>query len=248
MRRLEAGWLAAVFVLSASLPAYAQTTQMVSTRRGWDITIYPVFLWLPYKINVDVDIPPDDGDEGGVGNILDSRFDGAYFGGLVLTNGTWRFEGNGIWAAFGGDRPSLPFLQIDMDVVYGDARVGRRVVSDLYITGGLRRIAIKYDVTLGTLPRLEGKPGFWDPILGIGWHRTHPKFEWHASFEAGGFGVGSDLELAGSFRVDWKPIPHFGITAGYGGLYFKVTNALAGRTVILKPTLHGPMFGLGLYF
>jgi hypothetical protein len=235
--------------MAVSPAAHAQTPpQSVAASPGWNITIYPVFLWLPYNISIDVDVPPDGGDDGAVGNILESRFDGAYFGGVTATNGTWRFEGNGIWAAFGGDRPSLPFLDVDIDIIYGDARVGRRVAGDVYVTGGLRRIAIDYDITLGSLAPLNGKPGFWDPIVGVGWHRRRPKFELHATFEGGGFGVGSDVELAGSFRVDWKPIPHFGVTAGYGGLYFKTTNAAAGRTVILAPTLHGPMFGIGLYF
>jgi hypothetical protein len=116
------------------------------------------------------------------------------------------------------------------------------------VTGGLRRIALNYDITLGTLPQLSGKPGLWDPLVGIGWHRAGPTLEWHASFDVGGFGVGSDVDLGGTFRVDWKFIPHFGLTAGYSILYLKVTPSLSGRTTTVKTTLHGPMVGVGLYF
>jgi hypothetical protein len=72
--------------------------------------------------------------------------------------------------------------------------------------------------------------------------------EWHASFECGGFGVGADVDLGGTFRIDWKLARHFGLTAGYNFLYLKVSDEVAGRTVIVKPTLHGPAVGVGLYF
>ena len=68
------------------------------------------------------------------------------------------------------------------------------------------------------------------------------------SFEGGGFGVGSDVDLGGTFRVDVKPIPHFGVTAGYSVIYLKLTDEVIGRTVTVKPTLNGPVFGIGLYF
>ena len=43
------------------------------------------------------------------------------------TNGTWYLAGAGIWAAFGGDRAASPFMDVDMDAIYGDVQVGRRV-------------------------------------------------------------------------------------------------------------------------
>jgi hypothetical protein len=75
-----------------------------------------------------------------------------------------------------------------------------------------------------------------------------PVFEWHATFEGGGFGVGADVDLGATFRLDWKPVRHFGLAAGYNFLYLKVSDSRAGRTVIVKPTVHGPAVGFGLYF
>ena len=72
--------------------------------------------------------------------------------------------------------------------------------------------------------------------------------DWHASFEGGGFGVGADVDLAGTIRMDWKPVRHFGLTGGYNILYMKVADTVAGRPVILEPMLHGPVVGFGLYF
>lgn len=214
---------------------------------NWNVTVYPIFAWLPVSLGIAVDVP--EGDGGGLfGEIIDSRFDGAYFGGAAASNGPWRLEGYGMWAAFGGDRPDLPFLEVDLDVVYGDVRLGRRVARDFYVTGGVRRVALEYDIALGTLPRFSRKPGVWDPIVGVGWHRVGPTIEWHASFDGGGFGIGSDVDLAAGVRVDWKPVPHFGVAAGYNVLYLQVTDSLAGSTVVIEPTLHGPVVGIGLYF
>jgi hypothetical protein len=167
---------------------------------------------------------------------------------VTASNGVWRVEAFGIWAAFGGDRPELPFMEVDMDLIYGEGKFGRRVAPDLYVTAGVRRLALNYDITLGTLPTLSRKPGLWDPLIGIGWHRVGPKVEWHATFDGGGFGVGADVDLGAGVRVDWKPVPHFGLTAGYNILYLKVTSSVAGRTVIVEPTIHGPAVGFGLYF
>jgi hypothetical protein len=249
MRTLRIALLAAVCVIGLNSAAQAQALAPVpSPDHGWDVAVYPVLAWVPLGIGIDVEIPPFGGGDGGEGQIVDSRFDGAFLGGFAASNGTWDFEGYGIWAAFGGDRPERPFLQADIDLIYGHLLVGRRIAPDLFVTAGVRRIALKYDVTLGTLPKASRKPGAWDPLIGIAWHRIRPRFEWHASFDGGGFGVGSDVDLSGQVRVDWKLISHFGLTAGYNILYLKLTDEVLNRPIVVKPTLHGPMAGLGFYF
>lgn len=249
MNLIRVAVLVAVCVMGPNATAIAQNVAQGSQTDGdWNVAVYPILAWLPVDIGINVDIPPANGDAGGSGGIVDSRFDGAFFGGVAATNGPWRLEGYGIWAAFGGDRLERPSLVVDVDVIYGEARVGRRVAPDFYVTGGVRRLALKYEINLGNLPTLSRKPGVWDPLVGIGWHRAGPRVEWHASFEGGGFGVGADVDLGAGFRIDWKPARHFGLVAGYDLLYLKVTDSVANRTVIVKPTLHGPAFGFGLYF
>ena len=49
---------------------------------------------------------------------------------------------------------------------------GVKVVEDLYVIGGGRRLALKYNILLGDLPAFERKPGVWDPLMGLGWHLT----------------------------------------------------------------------------
>ena len=229
--------------------AEAQTVASGSNAdQNWRVTIYPVLAWVPLDIAIDVDVPPIDGGGGESGQIVDSRFDGAFFGGVAASNGVWRIEGYGLWAGFGGDRPERPFLQVDVDLIYGSAKLGRRIAPDVYATGGVRRLAIDYDIQLGNLPRLSRKPGVWDPIVGIAWHRVRPTVEWHAAFDGGGFGAGADVDLGASLSVDWKPIPHFGFTAGYNLLYLKISDSVASRDLTMKLTAHGPTIGFGLYF
>ena len=108
-------------------------------------------------------------------------------------------------------------------------------------------MATKYDIELDGR-EFERKPGFWDPLIGVGWHKGGDTVEWHATFEGGGFGVGSDVDISTAIRLDWKPTTHFGITAGYNLLYFKLSHTVADRTFTAKQTLHGPIVGIGLYF
>jgi hypothetical protein len=241
--------LVAVCVMSLGETTPAQNAgQSVKDEEGWRITVYPILAWVPLDIGIDVEVPPFDGSAGESAQIIESRFDGAFFGGITASNGTWWIEGYGIWAGFGGDRIERPSLVVDLDLIYGDAKLGRRVARDVYVTGGLRRVALDYDLTLGNLPRLSGTAGVWDPMVGIGWHRIGPMVEWHASFEGGGFGVGADIDIGGTVRVDWKPIRHFGLTGGYNFVYLKVSDSVAGRTVTVEPLVHGPSVGFGLYF
>jgi hypothetical protein len=238
-------------VLNLAQAVHGQTVAQPSSGDGdWRVTVYPILAWVPLDIGIDVNVPPIDAGDGGgeSGQILDSRFDGAFFGGVAATNGVWRMEGYGLWAGVGGDRPERPFLTVDLDVIYGSGKLGRRVAPELYVTGGVRRLALDYAMTLGDLPQFSRKPGVWDPIVGIGWHRVGPTVEWHAAFDGGGFGVGADVDLGASFSVDWKPFSHFGFTAGYNILYLKVTDTVANRELTLKLTAHGPTVGFGLYF
>ena len=249
MRQIRLNCLAAVCIttlLTAAMPKDAEGAQ--AAQQGWDIAVYPILVWVPLDIGVDVEIPPFFGDDGFSGNVVETTSDGAFLAGMAASNGTWRIEADGIWTGIGGDRIERPRLTVDLDLIYGHATLGRRIAPDLFLTAGVRRVALPYDITLENLPTFSRTPGIWNPLVGIGWHRTGPKFEWHASFEGGGFGVGADVDLASTVRVDWKPLRHFGFTGGYNLLYLKVTSTVLGRSVVLEPMVHGPTVGIGLYF
>ena len=162
-------------------------------------------------------------------------------------------DADGIWAALTGERPERPTVQADIDFIYGHVSGGRKVVKNLYVTAGVRRLALKYDIQVESRPNFTNKPGLWDPLIGVGWHYEGKKTELHAVFEGGGFGVGADTDISGGVRFDWKPIPHFGVTLGYAGIHLKLTetvlsNTALTRTFTAEQTLHGPIAGIGFYF
>jgi hypothetical protein len=248
---IRSATLLAIVVLGMAVAAQAQTPASASGGQGdrLKVTVYPIFAWIPTGISIDVDVPPTDGGGGGgVGKIVDGRLDGAFLGGVSVAKGLWRVDADGLWAAVGGDRVQTPRLTVDVDVAYFHATGGLKVYKDLYVTAGVRRYVLKYDVKLGDQPNFQRKPGLWDPLVGVGWHHTGNKLDIHATFDGGGFGVGADVDVATAFRVDWKPVKHFGLTAGYNVLYFKASNTQANRTFTFKQTLHGPIVGIGLYF
>ena len=180
--------------------------------------------------------------------IIDGRFDGAYLGGVSAEKGLIRVDADFVWAAVGGDRPNSPRLSVDADLIYGHGMVGFKVAPGFFVTGGVRRLAVKYDIRLNDQPSFERKPGLWDPLVGFGWHRVGETLEWHAIVEGGGFGVGADVDFGAGLRIDWKPIPHFGVTGGYYSLYLKGTDERVGRKVTFRQTMHGPSLGIGFYF
>ena len=244
---LRSGVLIAAMALASAVPAAAQ-----SGDDDWKIAIYPAFAWIPISIGIDVNVPPVSGGGGSGpefgGEILDGRFDGAFFGGVSAAKGKWRIDADGLWAAVGGDRPDNPVLRVDVDAFYAHAAGGYAIVKDLYATVGIRRMALKYEIELAGR-EFERKPGLWDPLIGVGWHHAAGnKLDLHATFEGGGFGVGADVDLSGSVRLDWKPTTHFGIAAGYSLLYFKLEDTVLDRTFTAKQTMHGPVLGIGFYF
>jgi hypothetical protein len=153
-----------------------------------------------------------------------------------------------LWAAVGGDRPDNPKLTVDADIIYFHATGGRTIYKDLSLTAGVRHYALKYDIKLAEQPTFSRKPGFTDPLVGLGWHHAGRRLETHATFDGGGFGVGADVDLAAAFHLDWKPVSHFGLTGGYNVLYFKASDTVGSRTLTVKQTVHGPLAGIGLYF
>ena len=231
-------------------PAVATAQTPAATQdEGWDVAIYPIFGWIPFGIGLDVTIPPvDGGGGGGGGKIIDSRFDGAFFGGMSAAKGRFRVDADVLWAAVGGDRVDRPVLRVDVDAIYGHGSLGFELGSDVYVTAGVRRMALKYDIEFDGR-QFERKPGLWNPLVGVAWHhKAGPKLDLHAVFEGGGFGVGADADVSTSFRFDWKPTTHFGITAGYETLYLKFTDTVQNRAFSVTQSMHGPIFGIGLYF
>ena len=222
----------------------------------WTVAFYPVLAWSPIMGgNVSMpDLPDEPGVPGGgirQGNVS-SGLSGAAFFGLGIQKKRFVTDITVLWASIGSSSDQPP-ITLDSHVLLYDAMAGFKASRDLSFTVGARHIGLNIDARLGDRPGVTWKPGVTDPILGMNWRPSLSK-HWglDIAIKGGGFGVGSDTDLSGTGRLDWRFARHFGITLGYGGLHFKVSEQIttsAGTfTRETKQTLHGPIFGFGIYF
>jgi len=217
------------------------------------VTIYPILVWVPW-FSASTNVPPFPDVPGGpdlpgAAGKTEASLDGAALAGLSISKGIWRIDADGIWAAMATQR-DRPSLNIDLDIVYGHVSSGIKVYKDLYVTGGVRRVALNYDISLeGRAEHFERKPGIWDPLVGLGWHSDlGSRVTLHVLGEGGGFGVGADTDLSGGVRADFNLGAHLGLTLGYSMLYLKLSDTVRDRTFSIKQTMHGPVGGIGIYF
>jgi hypothetical protein len=212
------------------------------------VVIYPIMAWAPI-LGANVRIPDTPSTPGGGSGSTNSSLNGAALFGFTIQKGKWYGDANAMWAGMSTSRTS-PHLNVDISGIFAGGQIGYKFYRDFYFTGGFRRLAFKYDVTLGTFPRFERKPGVWDPLLGILWNRQLSK-KWTAKInvQGGGFGVGSDVDFSAVGTADWQFAKHFGIALGYGVLHVSLTdyNRLLGNFNVSQ-TLNGPQFGFGIYF
>jgi len=86
-------------------------------------------------------------------------------------------------------------------------------------------------------------------ILSPASHRKPLGRRWQLGLhgDGGGFGVGSDVTYALTGRMDCRFSKHFGMALGYGLLHFKISDTVASRNLTIDQTMHGPIFGFGIY-
>ncbi len=150
----------------------------------------------------------------------DASFDGAALAGFSMEKANWRIDVDGIWAALGTQR-DRPLLNVDLDIIYGHVSGGVKIYKDLYVTGGVRRLALKYDIQVADRPaHFVREPGIWDPLVGLAWHGAlGSRWALHLTGEGGGFGAGADVDLSGAIRADVRVAGPVGLTFGYTVLY-----------------------------
>lgn len=212
------------------------------TPYGWHIAIYPAMAWAPlYGSSVTLPgQPPPSGS-------TPSSLNGLYAAGARFEMGKWSADTMFMWAGLSAQRQS-PSVGVNLDVVLGGAMVGREILPNLYVEGGFRRLALDIHATVGS-SSANRSPGYWDPLIGLTYRRQLGK-KWRILIhgDGGGFGVGSDVDVTATARAEWQFARHFGITMGYGGMHLSDSNTVAGKTLKISPTLHGPTFGLGIFF
>jgi hypothetical protein len=243
----------ALLVAGGSGTAMAQAPATPESSSDTKVVIYPVLVWMPV-FTATTTVPafpelPDGPDLPGGSGSTSASLNGAFLAGGSIARGAWRVDVNGIWAALTTTR-ERPLLDVDMDIIYGHVSGGVKVYKDLYVTAGVRRVALKYDIQLqDRAQRFSRKPGVWDPLVGVGWHSPlGSRLTLHVTGDGGGFGVGADVDVSGTFRLDVEFGAHLGMTAGYSALYLKLSDTVRDRTFKVNQTMHGPIVGLGIYF
>ena len=220
---------------------------------AWQVSIYPVFAWAPIFGISTQELPSSPGGGGGGGNPLppsdtSSSLNGAAFAGFRVEKSKWSADGTFLWAGLSSERNN-PFARISVDAIFGQLMAGREILPNLFLEGGFRRIALNLSLRLGDFPTVSGKPGVWDPLVGLTYRRQLTK-KWKVlgHVDGGGFGVGSNVDIAATGRAEWQFARHFGIAMGYGLLHLDITRTIAQRRLEIKQTLNGPIFGFGIYF
>lgn len=219
----------------------------------WTVAIYPIYAWAPvFGASVDIpNVPPIPGGGGGMTGghgSTNTSFNGAAFAAIFVQEKKWIVDLTGLWGGLSATSTS-PRVKVSTDVIFGQFMGGYQLYRHIALTGGVRRMGLKVGATLGDQPEVRWKPGVWDPLVGLDW-RTALGRKWFLIFDVagGGFGVGSDVNISGTFRADWRFAHHFGMTLGYGVEHFQITTAVLKHDFTTKQTLNGPIFGFGIYF
>lgn len=212
----------------------------------WRYGVYPVMGWAPI-FGTSFTLPPHPSNPVAPSGSTNSSFNGAYFGGARVEPGNWSADFLFMWAALTADRKT-PFVNVHLDFVFGDANVGHTILPGLYGEVGFRRLAMDIDIQASS-ERVKRSPGYWDPLLGLTWRRQFGK-KWRVLLhgDGGGFGVGSDVDVAATGRAEWQFVRHCVLAMGYGGMHFSETNTVAGQRLKIAPTMHGPILGVGAFF
>jgi hypothetical protein len=229
-------------------PSPQQTRPIPERPYGWNYALYPAMAWAPI-FGVSVTLPPAPSNpiappsSGSTNN----SFNGAYFGGVDINRNKWSADCLFMWAALSASR-TTPHTNVGLDFVFGDAMVGYKILPNLSLEGGFRRLALNINATVLD-DSASRSPGYWDPLIGLTYRRQFGnKWRMIVHGDGGGFGVGSDVDVAITGRADWQFARHYGITMGYGGMHFRNSDTVAGQTLTISPTMHGPIFGFGFFF
>jgi len=245
-------------VQAAPAGAQAAATPPQAADPGWEVEIAPIYLWVPISINSvtlpefpDLPAPPGGGDR--PSGDTSASLNGAAMAAFRVEKNWWMARANVVWAGLSGERET-PNVRLSGNLILGEFFTGVEVVKHLYLEGGVRRLAVDVSAEVLDYPEVSRKPGVWDPQVGMT-YRVPMGEHWLLTMhgDGGGFGVGSEIDVNASVTLDWRMARHFGLTLGYGLLYFRledewVDNARFEKTLELGTTLHGPIIGFKLLF
>ena len=239
-------------VISPALAAAGGQQPASSSTQPTRVVVYPLLVSATV-FSADADT----GGDGGASGQTDFSLNAAYMAGAVVQFPRWFTEGKAAWASVSASRDT-PFVAIHSDLWLADARAGLLLGAGFSATAGFRYVAADFDATLTganpprTVP-VKTKPDFWDPLVGLDWRRDFSSLRVDANVQAGGFGVGTDIDVSTDAHADWRFAPHVTLRLGFQAVYYKWTVAdavVAGtpRQLVSHQWLYGPTVGFGIEF
>ena len=93
------------------------------------------------------------------------------------------------------------------------------------------------------------KPGIWEPVIGFTYHpQLSRNVRLFTQADVGFSSDDSSRSGAATASVEWKPISHMSLGAGWGWTYVRVSGTILTKDVHLSQTLNGPILTLGIPF
>jgi hypothetical protein len=270
-RTIVVSMIAVAAVCASAVPAAAQdpAAQKQESKQSFEVTIYPILVVAPV-FGASVDLPPlppggggggggggTGGESGDVNQSTDLSLNAAYMAGFELRADRWFGEMRGQWASVSADR-QLPRVNVKTEAYFFYGRAGVRLIDGFSATGGFRRVRVNLSATLSP-PSLDhtisgsADTVLWDPMVGVEWRHRAGRWTISGNFEGGGFGVGTDSDIVGEARANWRFMKHTELRLGYTYFYYKYTvaNVSIGsfqRQLVSSQSLNGPELGIGIVF
>jgi len=261
IRRLSTTAIVVAILLMNGGLAAAQSSSAsgVDQTDGWKTIVYPIHAWLPV-FGADVTLPGQStppGSGGGSGGITlpsaktSGNFDGAALAGFRVERSRLSIEGEFLWAGMSGS-VEAPRFDLTLDTIAARLMGGFKVAPALYIDGGVRRFALDINASILNFQPVNWKPGIWEPVVGTTFRPNLGKqLRLFTQADVGFSTDGSSRSGSASASVEWKPISHLSLGAGWGWIYLRVDGTIGSfltRDIHLSQTLNGPMLTLGIPF
>jgi len=262
-KQLATTAVAVAILMNAGLAA-AQSPEAsgIDNTDGWKTIVYPIHAWLPV-FGADVTLPGQStppgsgGGSGGSGGITlpsaktSGNFDGAALAGFRVERSRLSIEGEFLWAGMSGS-VEAPRFDLTANTIAGRLMGGFRVAPALYIDGGVRRFALDITASILSLQPVNWKPGIWEPVVGTTFRpRLGRKLRLFTQADVGFSTDDSSRSGSATASIEWKPISHLSLGAGWGWTYLRVDGTIGSfltKDIHLSQTLNGPMLTLGIPF
>jgi hypothetical protein len=196
------------------IPALAQSP---GADHGWTTTVYPVYVWAPL-FGADIRLPevpnppPCDGCGSGgpitPGGSVSSNLNGAAFAAVKVENRWVQIDADFLWAGLSAevDRPQL---SVKVGTILGAAQVGVRVVPDLFVDVGVRRVALNVRATALIFDEVQWKPGLWESLVGASYTpRLSRSWRLLVHADYGGLEADDHSTISATASAEWKPASH----------------------------------------